>query len=103
LNPFAELQTAIVDAFPGLSPEMLPVSTPPDFKLGDVAIPFFQAAKALGAPPPKLAAEAAEKVDFGAAVVSAAPAGPYLNLRLDRGRFVRGIVSRVKASGPRWG
>jgi len=103
LNPFEALQTAILKAYPELSPAMIPVSTPPNLALGDVAIPFFQAAKIYGAPPPKLAAEAAGKVDFGDAVIAATPAGPYLNLKLDRARFARSIVAEALEAGERWG
>lgn len=103
MNPFVALQDAIAAAFPGLDTESLPVMTPPNLSLGDVAIPFFLAAKTLGAPPPKLAAEAAEKVDFGGLVLEAKAAGPYLNLKVDRARFGGEIVAAVLEAGTQWG
>ena len=45
--------------------------------------------------PPKRAAEAAEKITFGDQVTAAIPAGPYLNLKLDRKAFAHQFLTQV--------
>lgn len=103
MNPFESIVAPILAAFPELSAEDISVGTPPKIEMGDVAIPLFLAAKKLKTPPPKLAAEAAEKVAFGPEVTEAKPLGPYLNLRLDRGAIGRQIVAGVLAAGDTFG
>lgn len=103
MNPFESLIAPILAAFPELSAGDISVGTPPKLDMGDVAIPMFLAAKKLKSPPPKLAAEAAEKVQFGPEVTEAKPMGPYLNLRLDRGAIGRKIVAGVLESGEKFG
>ncbi|MBX3177383.1 MAG: arginine--tRNA ligase [Candidatus Hydrogenedentes bacterium] len=103
MNPFERLVTPILAAFPELGAEDISVGAPPKLDMGDVAIPMFLAARKLKAAPPKLAAEAAQKVAFGPEVTEAKPMGPYLNLRLDRGAFGRAIVSGVLEAGDRFG
>lgn len=103
MKPFERLVTPILAAFPELGAEDISVGAPPKLDMGDVAIPMFLAAKKLKAAPPKLAAEAAEKVAFGPEVIEAKPMGPYLNLRLDRGAFGRAIVGGVLEAGDRFG
>lgn len=103
MNPFDSLIAPILAAFPELGPEDIAAGTPPKLEMGDVAIPMFLAAKKLKVAPPKLAAEAAAKVQFGPEVTEAKPMGPYLNLRLDRGAFARKIVGGVLQAGDAFG
>jgi arginyl-tRNA synthetase len=103
VNPFESLVSPILAAFPELSADDIAVGTPPKLDMGDVAIPMFLAAKKLKAAPPKLAAEAAEKVAFGPEVTEAKAMGPYLNLRLDRGAIGRKIVAGVLEAGDAFG
>jgi arginyl-tRNA synthetase len=61
------------------------LAPPPNPELGDLAFPCFRLAKALRMAPPKIAAELAAKLGQAgdsALIAEAAPAGPYLNLRL---------------------
>lgn len=103
MDPFDALANAIIDAYPGLDREDILFSEPPNRELGDVSIPFFAAAKKMKTAPPKIAAEAAKAVDFGHLVTSADPAGPYLNLKLDRAAVGHGVVSRVFREGEHYG
>lgn len=103
MNPFSSLVPPILAAFPELSAEDISFGPPPKLELGDVAIPMFLAAKKLKSAPPKLAAEIAEKAVFGPEVLEAKPAGPYLNLKLDRGAFARKIVGSVLEAGDAFG
>lgn len=103
MNPFESLVDPILAAFPELDADDLSFGTPPKLDMGDVAIPMFLAAKKLKSPPPKLAAEAAQKVEFGSEVTEAKPMGPYLNLRLNRGAIGRKIVAGVLEAGEKFG
>lgn len=100
---FDPLLSPILHAYPALSPADLSVGTPPKLDLGDIAVPLFLAAKKLGTPPPKLAAEIAAGVDFGAAVRGVTAAGPYLNLKLDRGALASQILATVQDGGAHYG
>jgi len=76
---------------------------PPSVTLGDVSLPCFFPAKRLKTSPTQIAAEIAEKADFGFLVIEAKAAGPYLNLRLDRPRFARAIVETILGEGECFG
>ena len=103
MNPFTSLAQPICSAFPGLEAGDIGFGTPPKPDLGDIAVNLFSAARKLGMPPAKLAAEIAGTVDFGPRVAGARPAGPYLNLKLDRAAFARDIVGGVLTRAARFG
>ena len=103
MNPFKPLLDPILAAYPELSEADLEFGPPPKLEVGDVALKTFVAAKKLRMPPPKFAADVAQKVDFGGAITEAAPAGPYLNFRLKRGAFVGEIVSAILREGAQFG
>lgn len=103
MKAFASILSALQAAFPGLEAGDVSVGTPPKLDLGDVALPMFLAAKRLKSAPPKLAAEAAAQVAFGPGVTAAVPAGPYLNLKLDRAAFAARIVGEVLEAGVHYG
>ncbi len=81
--------------YPDLSVEDLDFGAPPNLEAGDVALRTFVAAKKLGMKPPQFASEVAERVDFGVTVISASPAGPYLNFKIDRGAIASVVLSAV--------
>ena len=97
MNLFQPLVEPILKVFPELDAEDLSFNPPPNLDMGDVAIPMFSAAKKLKTAPPKIAARAAEEVRFGTEVVSAKAAGPYLNLKLDRGRLGKRAAYKTNA------
>ena len=103
MNPFEHLIEPILAAFPGLEPGDIAFNPAPKPALGDVAIPCFALARKLKMPPPKLAAEVCRLVNFGPDVLAVKAAGPYLNLKLDRAGFARGIVGAILADGARFG
>ena len=97
MNPFESLVAPLLKAYPGLEAADIQFKPPPKLDLGDVAVPMFLPARKLKAPPPKIAQEAAERVEFGEEVLAAEAAGPYLNLKLDRSAFARAFFDRVRA------
>ena len=103
MNPFEPLAQCICAAVPELEPADLGFGAPPKPGMGDVAVRLFEAARKLKTAPPKLAAEIAEKADFGDLVSEAKPAGPYLNLRVNRAAFAKSIVGEVRAGGAHYG
>lgn len=103
MNPFENLVAPICAVLPGLAPEDIDFNPPPNLDLGDVAVPFFNAARKLKEAPPKLAARVAAEADFGGDVAEARAAGPYLNLKLNRAAFTRRIVEAALEAGPAYG
>jgi arginyl-tRNA synthetase len=103
VNPYEPLIEPLLKAFPELAVEDIAFSPAPNLDLGDVAVAMFLPARRLKAPPPKLAAEAAEKVVFGSEVLSATAAGPYLNLKLNRGLVAKKVVGAILEQGERYG
>lgn len=103
MNVFEILARPIADAFEGIAVSDLPFVSPPSLELGDVALRAFEAARKLKTPPAELAARIARDVAFGPEVSSVSAAGPYVNFRLDRGRFARRIVAGVLDEGPHFG
>ena len=103
MNVFKTIADAILASFADIEPGDLAFVTPPNIRLGDVALRTFEAARRLKMAPPQLAARIAEQVDFGPDVVSVSPAGPYLNFKLDRACFARRIVSGILEQGARFG
>ena len=103
MNPFKSLADPILAAYTDLNPEDLDFAPSPKLDVGDVALRTFIAAKKVNMKPPQFAADVAEKVDFGSAVVSVTPAGPYLNFKLNRGSIVGEIVSSVLTEGEHFG
>lgn len=103
MNLYTSIAEAIVTQFPSLDLDDLVFVTPPNFKLGDVALRTFELARKLGMAPPQLAAQIVQDVRFGPEVLEAAPAGPYVNFRLDRGCFARRIVQEALTRRERFG
>jgi len=103
VRPFHSLATPILDTFHALTEADLDFGPSPKLDVGDVALRTFVAAKKLNMTPPNLAAAIAADVDFGDVVIEARPAGPYLNFRLNRSAFARGIVGEVLARGGAFG
>ena len=102
MNPFKPIADILAAALPGVDAACFTFGAPPNPQLGDVCVPLFMAAKALGAPPPKLAAQVAG-VDFQGWVTEAKPTGPYLNLRINRSRLAGEIINGVTQGGAGYG
>lgn len=103
MNPFDVLADPIVERFSALTVEDLHFSPAPKLEVGDVALRTFEAARKLKMAPPKLAAAIVEEVQFGPEVISKQAAGPYVNFKVDRGRFARTIADTVLEQGGRFG
>ncbi|MCP4448345.1 MAG: arginine--tRNA ligase [Myxococcales bacterium] len=83
LSPFVlAAQQAVAHAL-GTEPEMFVVGTPPNPKMGDLAVGCFPAAKALKAAPPALAAKVVESFEATEMLVSATAAGPFVNFTVN--------------------
>ncbi len=82
------------------------VETPPKPELGDIAFPLFPFARIFRTAPPKIAAEAAEKLkknDEAAASGQVQVAGPYLNITLNMAALAGDICTSVLEEGPDYG
>ncbi len=79
--------------------EML--ETPPDPKMGDVALPCFRLAKTLRKAPPLIAQEIADKMQLPQGVARMETQGGYVNFFYDRAVFAQATL--LKALSPRFG
>ena len=100
---YEPIVNALMAYDPSLAAEDIAFNAPPSLEMGDVAIPMFSIAKKRKTAPAVLAQEIAAKVNFGAYVSSAAAAGPYVNLKLDRNRVGYEITRAVLKAGAQWG
>jgi len=76
---------------------------PPDPAMGDYALPCFRLAKTMKSAPQKIASEIAGKVAPGGLVASVEAAGPFVNVRVDRGALATEVLGRVVAAGDSYG
>ncbi len=88
---FARAAAAFVGETLGVDPADLPVSTPPRPEMGDYAVGCFPAARALGQPPPALAAKVAGAFRPTPLLAEARAAGPFVNFRADRAALYRHV------------
>jgi len=98
LSPFRRAAAAAVAQALGTD-VALAVTTPPDPALGDYAVGCFPVAKALRANPAELARRAAAAFQPTDLLAAATAAGPYVNLRADRGALYRHLFARALGGG----
>jgi arginyl-tRNA synthetase len=78
-----------------ISPEQVVAEIPPNPEMGDLGFPMFGYAKLLRKGPPQIAQQVASKLPLSFA------AGPYVNVRLDRGETAAHILSELLAENNR--
>jgi len=79
------------------------LTAPPSLAMGDFAFPCFQLAKALRAPPPKIAADLAARIRPDALIARAVAQGPYVNLHLHRTEAARQVLGAILANPEGYG
>ncbi len=77
--------------------------TPPDPTMGDIGFPMFPFARVLRKPPQAIAVEVAARLRAAAAPGTVEAAGPYVNVRLDRGAEAERVLDLVEAEGAAYG
>lgn len=87
----------------GLAPDDVRLETPRDPTLGDVAFPCFVLAKERKSPPPRIAAELAQKLAGRLEGIAPTATGPYLNFTVDRATLARAVVGEIAAAGEAYG
>jgi arginyl-tRNA synthetase len=87
--------------------EVLLVETPPDTTKGDIAFPMFPYARVLRRNPAEIAGGVAAVINDGMTSSdgsgTAAAAGPYVNVFLDRPSVTAAVVNSVLSAGDRYG
>lgn len=78
------------------------IETPPKPELGDLAFPMFPFARDFRKAPPAIAAEVAASLD-GNAPGDAKPAGPYVNVFINRQVLFSDVISSVASAGDSYG
>jgi arginyl-tRNA synthetase len=89
LNPFAAAAARAVGDALALDANLFPVTAPPRPDLGDFAVGCFPAAKVLGQPPPRLAAQVVAAFQPGEHLAEAHATGPFVNFRARPDRVYR--------------
>src|SRR5688572_4234077 len=101
MNPFAQALAAAIAGHTGLPETDVArlIEVPKDPKMGDLAFPCFQLAKAQKKAPPVIAKELAAALGAVKGLASVAAAGPYVNARVDAGAFAKAVLDEVAAKG----
>jgi arginyl-tRNA synthetase len=103
LNPFAVAAVrAVADAL-ALDANLFQVTAPPRPDLGDFAVGCFPAAKLLGQPPPRLAAQVVAAFTPGEHLAEAHATGPFVNFRARQDSAYRFLFRAALAPNPAGG
>lgn len=102
-NLVKEIRTRLIEKFPTIGENDILISTPPDIKMGDIAIPLFALSKKLNIPLHSLSELCIPIVDVKPYVVKVERAGGYLNLFLDRNIIAGEIVKQVFSEKDKYG
>jgi arginyl-tRNA synthetase len=100
LNPFAAAAVRAVGDALGLDANLFQVTTPPRPDLGDFAVGCFPGAKALGQPPPKLAAQVVAAFRPTEHLAEAHATGPFVNFRARQDSVYRFLFQAALGSDP---
>ncbi|HWN69447.1 MAG TPA: arginine--tRNA ligase [Haliangium sp.] len=100
LNPFAAAAVRAVGDALALDATLFQVTAPPRPDLGDFAVGCFPAAKALGQPPPKLAAQVVASFRPGQHLAEAHATGPFVNFRARQDSVYRFLFQAALGSDP---
>lgn len=68
---------------------------PPKSDFGDYAVPCFEFAKRLKKDPSQVAVDFTARVKPGGLIAKVEPRGPYLNIFINRSRFISGVVTLI--------
>lgn len=105
MNPFVQQivqRLAVAAKLPEEQVERL-LSVPPNEAMGEYALPCFTLAKERRQNPAAIAAQIAAAAEAGGPIAAIEAAGPYVNVRLDRGQFIAHAVGQVLEQGERYG
>ncbi|MBQ9495538.1 MAG: arginine--tRNA ligase [Treponema sp.] len=94
-----------------IASESLVLQTPPNPEMGDIGIPMFPYAKQFHMAPPAIAQEVVKIINSAQTLAGISPsslgeflaAGPYVNLKLNKGSAAFAILSRIAKQGASYG
>ncbi len=78
-------------------------SFPPNPEFGDLSLPCFNFAEALGNPPPEIAKELSEKIKPAGIVGKIVAAGPYLNFFLNKRKMAELVLNKIFKEKKKYG
>lgn len=93
----------MINHIEGIQEKDILISSPPDIKMGDIAIPLFALSKKLNVPLQNLAERCIPLVKIEPFVNRVEKAGGYLNLFLNRNIVAGGIIQQVFSTGRLFG
>jgi arginyl-tRNA synthetase len=98
------LLAAIADLqLPAEAAGMVRLDPPRNRDHGDVALGAFQLAKLAKQPPPKFAAELAEKIEADDVIESAVATGPFINFKFRRAAMAQQVLTAIQTEAAPYG
>ncbi len=79
------------------------LETPPDRKMGDLALPCFSLAKEMKKDPKSIASDIAMKAKTGGLIKAVRQMGPYVNFLADWGKVGQKVIGSVLKQGEKYG
>lgn len=79
------------------------ITLPPDFKMGDYALPCFKFAKILRKSPVQIAADLAQKFVPDDIICEITPVNGYLNFRINKQGLARETLAEIEEKGEKYG
>lgn len=90
-------------ALPDVEADASMIVRPPQREMGDLAFPCFALSKKMRTSPAAIATQIAEAMSPAGYIAGIEAAGPYVNIRLARGAFLRALVDEVLAKQSQFG
>ncbi len=105
LERFTAEVTQVLVATGRVPANLIELTTPKPNIPADLALPMFKAAKELGQPPPRLAAELAAAITLppDSLIGAVTAVGPFLNFSMHPERLAAAVVSEIQATGVNYG
>ncbi len=103
LDIVRKIKDVLINCFEGIQEKDILISSPPDVKMGDIAIPLFALSKKLNIPLPDLAEKCTPLIKIEPFVDKVERVGGYINVFLNRNIVAREIIKQVFSQGRRFG
>ncbi|MCX8066145.1 MAG: arginine--tRNA ligase [Candidatus Hydrogenedentes bacterium] len=103
LHIVEDLKTTIIERFPEISEEEVNISSPPDLRFGDIAVPLFVLAKKLGVSFSGIGEKIIGVIRDLSYIDRAELVGGYLNLFLKRNLYARETLIEIFSKKEKYG
>lgn len=98
-----DIRNAILEISPEINKEEINIASPPELRLGDVAIPLFAISKKLGVKPAEIGEKIGNALGKFPYVDRLELVGGYLNLFLNRNLYAKETLREIFSKGEKYG